>query len=563
MVRLLFAIVAVLGYQHSTFVIGCTPNTEPPRHPVPVSGRKVCAGKPTEGKQWACEEPYLAFPTVACLKADIITCGNMAADNIRSVFYSFGPDIADAYRFRDTLTPQGVTYQDVLDREYFETVLLPFGWKQYQEREQFLVQLISEAMASLSHGEAYLPILHYQGDEGGVGAYQNPLPDDWRTNIWKTNEFPTLQRNDEVPKIITIDISNHDNPIVDRVHATDPTTDHPYLPPSNIENETAPPLEVEILEIPAPGGRRLAKRASAQSMITVTSTCGMTPTFATVSAIPATKSPSANPATKSPSTAPTTKLPPTTSAPSVSTCAGGAICSSAAGGTVLIEAGSSAVHVGTLTGPALFTSVSSALDKLCPHVTQTTSPTVSETGGVNIGHVEYIDSGALQHSGQLVVKAESSSYHLNTMREALIVTAAHTAGKGSVANHSCYNQTYETVAKRDVPSSWLMNVADRLAGYKRPEPEPIAHEAFMCSTAAFAGVSYFNPKWRQAATVGPQAWLDANWNFHIPPAGKWECNFMAALDEVMVIVAPEFAPAEAGTVPEIEAICKGIIDHGA
>lgn len=80
------------------------------------------------------------------------------------------------------------------------------------------------------------------------------------------------------------------------------------------------------------------------------------------------------------------------------------------GAEITFQAGSSPVHVGTLTGTALYTSVSSALEKLCPPVSQTKNPTACETGSVVVHDIEYISDDSLDTDGELVVKVAASSY---------------------------------------------------------------------------------------------------------------------------------------------------------
>ena len=75
--------------------------------------------------------------------------------------------------------------------------------------------------------------------------------------------------------------------------------------------------------------------------------------------------------------------------------------------------GNSSVHLGTLTGSALYTSVSDALTSLCPDVTQTTSSTqCQETDSFKIKDIEYKKSdGSLERGGELEVLVEASYYN--------------------------------------------------------------------------------------------------------------------------------------------------------
>ncbi|KAL8701350.1 MAG: hypothetical protein Q9201_004951 [Fulgogasparrea decipioides] len=96
-------------------------------------------------------------------------------------------------------------------------------------------------------------------------------------------------------------------------------------------------------------------------------------------------------------------------------------------GAVTVQAGSSPVHVGTLTGSELYNSVSSALEKLCPSATQTDSLTTCETDTVRIKNIPYMDGEKAYDDGELVVSVESSQYNLTSLRNAMIKTAALSA----------------------------------------------------------------------------------------------------------------------------------------
>lgn len=76
-----------------------------------------------------------------------------------------------------------------------------------------------------------------------------------------------------------------------------------------------------------------------------------------------------------------------------------------------VTVGSKPVHVGTLTGGDLYTSVSDALVSLCPTPSQTESATqCDETGSISIGGIEYVDDEFLQ-TGSLVVEVPTSGYN--------------------------------------------------------------------------------------------------------------------------------------------------------
>lgn len=104
-----------------------------------------------------------------------------------------------------------------------------------------------------------------------------------------------------------------------------------------------------------------------------------------------------------------------------------------------VQVGSSPVHVGTLTGTALYTSISSALNKLCPSVTQTSRFTKCSTDSIPIKDIDYINGETLAQ-GELIVRVEASQYNATYLPEAMINSAALTANTSATGNN-CYNAT--------------------------------------------------------------------------------------------------------------------------
>lgn len=123
-------------------------------------------------------------------------------------------------------------------------------------------------------------------------------------------------------------------------------------------------------------------------------------------------------------------------------------------GQVTIEAGRSSVHVGTLTGTALYTSVSSALEKICPTPTDSRF-TSCQTDTVAIGNIPYVRDEYLAKDGDLLVTVESSKYNVTSIRNAMIMAAAAAAQQAAVGKN-CYDQEYLVgfLAKRSW-TSWL------------------------------------------------------------------------------------------------------------
>ena len=85
--------------------------------------------------------------------------------------------------------------------------------------------------------------------------------------------------------------------------------------------------------------------------------------------------------------------------------------------------GHSSVHVGTLTGEALYTSISNALTSLCPPPTQTHTPSqCTESVTLNIPGIDWKDqdAGVRMDDGELKVLVETSSYNdTNILRKSI------------------------------------------------------------------------------------------------------------------------------------------------
>lgn len=130
--------------------------------------------------------------------------------------------------------------------------------------------------------------------------------------------------------------------------------------------------------------------------------------------------------------------------------------------TLTIEAGSSSVHLGDLTGTALYTSVSSALSKLCP-TPVSASPTSCATSNVKIKDIPYDSGGFLGH-GELVVSVESSQYNQTDLLTGMFNTAAKSFQQGATGRN-CYTAHYEVMKKR----SWIPSIFSRDVPHAEPE----------------------------------------------------------------------------------------------
>ncbi|KAL8726756.1 MAG: hypothetical protein Q9181_005935 [Wetmoreana brouardii] len=257
----------------------CPPEAAQPGETPPIW--QTCPGGPGNGAQWACQASDIDFPTVACLVADMQTCGLIGAGGRSTVFYSFGATTVEARtKFRDTLNPKGVMFNDALDADYWDNVLnLPKFHMDQSARMTILVARYAEAMATVSTGEVFFVVQKYNGDGGGHGAYQLPT-DTTNPNVWRAYEFPTLQRNPAVTRVTSVDLSNNQNQHVD----WQPNNNDPQLPASGASDLVVPP--------PPPGCPQKVKRAAAACVtcITFATPGGPTGTVSVSGTAPATAS---------------------------------------------------------------------------------------------------------------------------------------------------------------------------------------------------------------------------------------------------------------------------------
>ena len=225
-----------------------------------------------------------------------------------------------------------------------------------------------------------------------------------------------------------------------------------------------------------------------------------------------------------------------------------------------VQAGSSPVHVGTLTSSALSSAISSAIDQACPSVTGT-SATACQTDGVDIDHIDYKDSeGVINHFGTVNVKVQSSSYNESSIRKAMIDSAAATAMTGA-AGKNCYQDSPTVeVLRRSVfaralsylPASVVPNALRRATGSGGPAIEHVT----WCNTVSFAGIQYFGEYARLASALAPTDYLDVGWTFHEDSGGEFDCEFIGVLIDSLAVIAPEFTIEDVALGEEIEASCE-------
>lgn len=228
-----------------------------------------------------------------------------------------------------------------------------------------------------------------------------------------------------------------------------------------------------------------------------------------------------------------------------------------------VQAGRSPVHVGTLTGSALSTSISSAISKLCPTPSKQGAATTCSTDTVKIGHIDYVEDGMLAQDGTLDVKVDASWYNETGLRKAMIDSAALTAMLATQTPKNCYTSKYdiESWGKR---KRTPLALAHRFLGMDirdHPHPIPINDGPTWCNTVGFAGVQYYNQFWRLQQTAGATDWIDASWSFHAGPGGDFACDFLGDLTDALIVVQPEFAVGDVELGEAIRVGCEKAMEH--
>ncbi|KAE8441020.1 hypothetical protein EG329_006084 [Mollisiaceae sp. DMI_Dod_QoI] len=232
-----------------------------------------------------------------------------------------------------------------------------------------------------------------------------------------------------------------------------------------------------------------------------------------------------------------------------------------------LTVGSAPVHVGTLTGAALYTSVSNALESLCPPVTQTTTSTqCSETGEADIGGIQYIDIDESLNTGSLVVKVPTSGYNITSIRDAMIASISLSI-QTSATGSNCFNVTYtvEELKRRDGLMGLVdeaLRVSRNLLGSRdheylnlRDRPYPTTKHMTMCNGAYFHTANYYDPFWRTAPQPGPTDFMNALFTFEASNSDQFLCEFLDMLVDGLTVLAPDFAVEDVELEEGIDALC--------
>ena len=202
-----------------------------------------------------------------------------------------------------------------------------------------------------------------------------------------------------------------------------------------------------------------------------------------------------------------------------------------------VQVGKKQQNVGTLNGTALYTSISSALDKICPTATGNWASCATTT--VAIKQIVYIaDDTTRGEDGELVVSVQSSSYNDTKLRDAMIRSAALTA-QTSANKTNCYETKYTECFEG------------------KGGGECAEEKITLCNAAGFAGVQYYD-----GAPVSATMWLDALWEFGVYSGGAFDCEvIIETLDTLLVEVAPEFAVEDVALGEDLQAACQDTMNH--
>ncbi|KAI4181927.1 MAG: hypothetical protein LQ346_006676 [Caloplaca aetnensis] len=480
-------------------------------------------------------------------------------------------------------------------------------------RNNIFVARMSEALARVSANDVYFVYGQAVGeggkDDGLGGVYQLPRPVSDRNpkpvpNAWRTYEFPTLQKYSSVNRIYGVDGSTA-YPL-DHVEWTR-GTNQKELPDSNASDLELPPLSGgNSAKFRRGNGDACPGAAATTSVPTMTSTAtpsaGSEPTknpgapdctyigpqppvideaFCTCdgkSSLPLTSLTTKGPESDScaytaqpTGVQPMNPNPPPEATTRLDVCevctpyaANEDDCTKIPGctpalGAATVEAGSSAINVGTLTSDALYTSVSQAIQSLCPPATKAGEFAHCATEAASIKGITYVADDQLLDDGELVVQVKSSQYNLTSLRDALIKSAAMTA-KFSTSDKNSYVAKYSVLEQR----RWWhgpTNLAKRTLGLSvRDHPHSEQEQTTLYRAVDFAGAHYYSPFINVGNIDKGTDYIDVDFSFKAGKGADLICDFLTALIDGLAIVAPEFTVGDIELGAEVGFLCKEEID---
>ncbi|KAF2674250.1 hypothetical protein BT63DRAFT_449243 [Microthyrium microscopicum] len=180
-----------------------------------------------------------------------------------------------------------------------------------------------------------------------------------------------------------------------------------------------------------------------------------------------------------------------------------------------VQVGQDPVYVGTLSSTAVYTSVSSILESLCPSLTgSSTGACATPTGKID---TEYIDTTDWDPAS-LEIRVETSYYKTSAEREAMIQSAAASFAAGLKTAGNCQSVNYKH---------------DCFIGFcsKRTNVDNV------CSSTSFTGVQSFD-----GMQEGPSGYMDVEFALDVH-ASKFDCaGTLGTIDAAMEIITPLLGP---------------------
>lgn len=231
---------------------------------------------------------------------------------------------------------------------------------------------------------------------------------------------------------------------------------------------------------------------------------------------------------------------------------------------------SSPVHYGTLSRDALFTGISTALKSACSSITTgtttvsgTPTPTVAcdKEKDYTVGKgVPYIISDSLQTDGTLSINIGSYAATAGQLNALIAVAASMVTRSANASERSCHEGGYMTLERRGILGDWLPVGISALFARDRAHPEH--RNQRLCNGPAVVVASYWAPGYRDRIGSGyrtpdPDAQLTATLKFTQGPSGKFFCEFMTGMAEIIMLeVAPELSELDIFGSEQLLAACE-------
>ena len=195
--------------------------------------------------------------------------------------------------------------------------------------------------------------------------------------------------------------------------------------------------------------------------------------------------------------------------------------------TVLV--GQQTQNVGTLTGAALSTSVSSAVAELCPTPSAAGQVTNCTADHVDIGDIAYLDSSHALQKGKLSVYMENSWYNETGIRQGMIDAIAQVAMSSANATN-CHDESHRFCSDARGPCEFVQTT--------------------LCNIPQTAQVL-------RSENSEILAEMNAEWNFEVSGSGDgFDCaTVTSVLTDLLLLIAPEFTLGDIEIGDAIEAGC--------